>query len=250
MWWWHSENIPFGSFKIEHFSSANISAATDKGSRKRWLEFLCIFICFGSTGVRVGTGVQYVHRASAQRPGQSERLSRVLHDPAARGEVIPGVAVAVPTKTWEEEWRPLQLALTGLIPVGNWEADLRSGRCGSSAGSDTAGFVATPGLGSSDQATCGPARTWRTPRKPEHDLSKDRCEWTRWLPPSPANMCYHPRLLPDVWSSVILSSPIFTMLCENVYTSCIGNQRCRNYRAQQSFTLCFIALLVPETDGE
>lgn len=46
MWWWHFANIPFGSFKIEHFSSANISTMTDKGSHKRLIGVLIYFYLF------------------------------------------------------------------------------------------------------------------------------------------------------------------------------------------------------------
>lgn len=174
MWSWHFANIPVGLFKAEHFSSANISATTCEGSRNHLnLILSCFKGRFGGTIVCVDAVGRYVHGASVQRPGQSERLSRVLDDPAARGEVVPGVIVAVPTKTWEAEWRPLQPDQTGLIRVWIWEADLRWGPCGLSEGTGTAGFVETPELGASGQARCALARTWRTPRKPERDLSKD-----------------------------------------------------------------------------
>lgn len=54
--------------------------------------------CSG-TIICVDTGVGYVDCASVQGPRKSESLSRVLDYPAAGGEVVPGVVVAVPAKT-------------------------------------------------------------------------------------------------------------------------------------------------------
>lgn len=51
------------------------------------------------TVVRADAGLRYVRFARAQGPGQGERLSRVLDDPAAGGEVVPGVIVAVAAET-------------------------------------------------------------------------------------------------------------------------------------------------------
>lgn len=51
------------------------------------------------TIVCVDAGAGYVHCTSIHTPGQSKRLSRVLDDPAAGGEVVCGVIVAVATKT-------------------------------------------------------------------------------------------------------------------------------------------------------
>lgn len=66
-------------------------------------EFFHVFNLFvhivGGTVICVNAVVWYIHCASAQGPGQSERLSRVLSDPGTGGEVVPGVIVAVPTKT-------------------------------------------------------------------------------------------------------------------------------------------------------
>lgn len=47
----------------------------------------------------VGAGVGNVQCAGAHTPGQSEAFSRVLDDPAAGGEVVCAVSVAVAAKT-------------------------------------------------------------------------------------------------------------------------------------------------------
>lgn len=51
--------------------------------------------------VDAGVAVRYT---TDHTPGESKRLSWVLDDPAAGGEVVCGVIVAVATQTWKTDW--------------------------------------------------------------------------------------------------------------------------------------------------
>lgn len=129
------------------------------------------------TIVCVNAGAGYVHCTSADAPRQSKRLSGILNDPAAAGKVVCSVAVAVATETWWTE----QLIVTHCESQkeswrlsADWEANRRSCCCGLQVGLCTAGFQETSGLELSGQRMCELGHTWRTPRKPGHDLIGDR----------------------------------------------------------------------------
>lgn len=55
------------------------------------------------TIVRVNAGAGYVHCTSINAPRQSKRLSWILNDPAAAGQVVCGVVVVVATETWRAD---------------------------------------------------------------------------------------------------------------------------------------------------